>query len=230
MRLNEEIIELLNKENCHLVGFADLHELPSEVRQNFAYGIVIGLSYSKEAMKNNLNGDMQKYYEEWQAINPRLNELALLLERYLVKRGFKAWAKVPKTVIQDQDLRTVLPHKTVATISGLGWIGRCALLVTPQVGSALRLTVVLTNAPLDCGIPVIRSMCLPSCRICVEVCPGKAPLGIAWELGHDRDDFFDAHSCYEAARNRALEKLAIEDTLCGFCMSNCPFTREGLGY
>jgi epoxyqueuosine reductase QueG len=230
MRLNEEIIELLEKENCHIVGFADLHELSSEVRQNFAYGIVFALSYSKEAMKNNMNGDMQKYHEEWKAINQRLNELALMTERYLVKRGFKAWAKIPSTVIEDQDLRTVLPHKTVATIAGLGWIGRCAMLVTPQVGSALRLAVVLTNAPLDCGIPVIRSMCLPNCRVCAEICPEKAPLGIAWEAGLDRDDFFDAHSCREAAHARALEKLSIEGTICGQCMSNCPFTRQGLGY
>ena len=118
----------------------------------------------------------------------------------------------------------------MATLAGIGWIGKCATLVTNEVGSALRLTVVLTDAPLNCSNPVDKSMCDPDCMICINVCPGKAPLGGSWEVGVDRDMFFNAHACRLAARAHAKETLGIDETLCGLCISNCPLTKKGLCY
>ena len=230
MSLNNEIIALLKQEGCSIVGFADLRCLSKEARQNFDYGILIALSYSKEAMQDNKYGLPQRYYEEFTPINKRLPELAVQIANFLIDKGYKALAKTTPTVVQDEDYRTVLPHKTLATLAGVGWIGKCALLVTKKVGSALRLTVVLTNAPLDCGMPVTESICAPDCTICSEICPAKAPLGRLWEVGIDRDSFFNAHACRPAARNHAKVTLGIEETLCGLCISNCPFTKRGLGY
>lgn len=230
MYLNDEIIELLKEEGCSIVGFADLRCLSKEARQNFDRGILIALSYTKEAMWNNKAGLPRLYYEEFTAINRRLPQLATLTAQYLVGKGYKALAKVQSTVVQDEDYRTVLPHKTVATLAGVGWIGKCATLVTREVGSALRLTVVLIDAPLECGTPITKSLCAPGCTACVDACPGKAPLGGLWEVGVDRDAFFNAHACHPAARAHAKAALNIEETLCGLCISNCPFTQRGLGY
>lgn len=227
--MNEEIIGLLNQEGCGIVGFADLRCLSKEVRQNFDTGILIGLSFSKEAMRDNKNGSMRRYYDEWKPMVPRLNELAALTARYLTGKGYKALAQVPSTVVSDGDWRSVLPYKTVATLAGIGWIGKCAMLVTKEAGSALRITVVLTNAPLECGTPITKSFCPPACAVCAGVCPGGAPLGGLWEAGVDRDAFFNAHACRAAARARAKEKLGIEETLCGLCIAHCPFTEQGLG-
>ena len=228
--LNNEIITLLKQEGCDIVGFADLRCLSKEVRQNFDNGILIALPYSKEAMKDNKNGLPQRYYEEFTLINRRLPELATMTTNFLVDKGYKALAKITPTVVQDEDYRTVLPHKTVATLSGIGWIGKCALLVNNESGSALRLTAVLTDASFDCGTPVTKSICPPDCIICADVCPGKALLGGVWEAGVDRDTFFNAHACRPAARTHAKTALGIDETLCGLCISNCPFTKRGLGY
>ena len=149
---------------------------------------------------------------------------------FLTDRGYKALPKTTPTVVQDEDYRTILPHKTVATLSGIGWIGKCALLVTNEVGSALRLTVVLTNALLDCGRPVMKSLCAPDCTICTDICLGKALHGGLWAVGIDRDVFFNAHACRPAARVHAKTALGIDETLCGLCISSCPFTKKGLGY
>ena len=230
MSLNHEIIALLKREGCGIVGFADLRGLSKEARQNFDHGIVIALSYSKEAMRDNKNGSMQRYYDEWKPMVGRLNALVELTADFLIGKGYKALPKAQSMVVSDGDLRTVLPHKTVATLAGIGWIGKCAMLVTNEVGSALRMAVVLTNAPLDCGTPVTKSMCGPGCTACIDACPGKAPLGGMWETGVDRDAFFGARACHAAARARAKASLGINETLCGLCVSSCPFTKRGLGY
>ena len=226
---NNEIINFLNQENCNIVGFADLRYLSKESRQNFDYGILIGLNYTKEAIQENNEGKPRQYYREFTDINKRLSELATLTANYITAKGYKALAKVPTMVVQDEDFRTVLPHKTVATLSGIGWIGKCATIVTNDYGSALRITVVLTNAPLECGKPIKKSLCPPKCMACVDVCPGKAPKGGLWEVGIDRDEFFDAHACARAARARAKKLLDINETVCGLCITNCPFSKKVLG-
>ncbi|MCL1821167.1 MAG: hypothetical protein FWG36_11015, partial [Oscillospiraceae bacterium] len=59
---------------------------------------------------------------------------------------------------------------------------------------------------------------------------GKAPLGGLWEVGVDRDTFFNAHACQSAARARGKEFFGIDETMCGLCVSSCPFTKRELGY
>ena len=228
--MNDEIIALMKEEGCSIVGFADLRCISKEARQNFDYGILIALAYSGEAMRDNKNGLPQKYYSEFDLINKRLPKLTELTAEYLIRRGYKALPKVQSMIVQDENYRTVLPHKTVATLAGIGWIGKCATLVTDEVGSALRLTVVLTDAPFDCGIPVTNSKCAKNCMICVNVCPGKAPIGSLWEVGVDRDKFFNAYACRPAARAHAKKALGVDETICGLCISHCPFTKKGLGY
>ena len=230
MHLNNEIIELMRHDNCNIVSFADLRDISKEARQNFKCGILLGLSYSKEAMQENKNGLPKKYYDEFTHIQKKLPVIAEKTAKYLTDKGYKALAKVPSMVIQDEARRTILPHKTVATLSGIGWIGKCAALVTNEVGSALRIIVVLTDAPLECGEPITKSLCNPNCSVCADVCPGKAPSGQLWDIDVDRDEFFNAHACFSAARSRAKELLNINETICALCISNCPFTRKGLGY
>ena len=45
--------------------------------------------------------------------------------------------------------QTALPHKTIATRAGIGWIGKSALLVTAKYGSAIRLSSILTDTPIE---------------------------------------------------------------------------------
>jgi len=230
MSLHSEIIDLLKQNGCSIVGFADLRCLSKEARQNFDYGILIALSYTKEAMQDNKNGSVQRYYTEFTLENKRLPKLATLTADFLIVKGYKALPKIQSMVVQDKEYCTVLPHKTVATLAGIGWIGKCAMLVTNEVGSALRLIVVLTDAPLECGTPITKSMCDPNCTACMDVCPGNAPLGGLWEYGVNRDSFFDACACRTAARARGRELMGINETLCGLCIASCPFTRKALGY
>ncbi len=230
MGLSDEIRNELFSLGASIVGFADLTDLPKNIRENFDYGIVIGLAYSRKAMQDNMNGDARQYWSEFAPINKRLPQLAIHTANKLIEKEYKALAKAQTMIVQDTDYRTVLPHKTVATLAGVGFIGKCATLVTKEFGSALRIIVVLTNAHLECGVPISKSLCDPECNICVNVCPGKAVKGELWEAGVDRSVFFDAHACRPAARSHAKENLGIEETLCALCISNCPWTRSALNY
>jgi len=230
MSLNDELTALLEAEGRSIVGFADVSCLPEEARLSFGRGILIALPFTREAMLENRDGMPRRYLAEHEPMTQRLQYLKKLAVDFLKARGYKACGDTPASIVDDGTLRSPLPQKTVATLAGVGWIGKNAMLVTEEAGSALRVTVVLTNAPLACGTPVTKSRCAPGCTACADICPGKAPLGGLWEAGVDRESFFDAHACQAAARARAKELLNYKHAMCGLCVSNCPFTKRGLGY
>jgi epoxyqueuosine reductase len=140
--------------------------------------------------------------------------------------GFQAIPKEPTHVgIDPKTHSTILPHKTIATRAGLGWIGKCALLVTEDYGSAIRINTILTDAPLETASPVDHSRC-GDCRLCVDSCPGNAPSGKNWNVNVYRDSYFDAFACASAARECAVTKIGVDDTICGICISVCPRTMK----
>jgi len=230
MAINEFVSNYFSAQDIELFGFADLSAIPPVERGNFPYGIAFGIPYSREGMLENLHGRPQISYDEYCSYNKRMGDIGIELAEELANLGFKASAQPYHSILPNEDLRSVLPHKTVARLAGLGWIGRCALLVNEHYGSAFRLSVVLTNAPLDCACPLTVSRCAEDCAICKDVCPGHAPTGRIWELGLDRSEFFDAAACNKAAHERARALLSLDHSICALCMSSCPFTRRALEY
>ncbi len=160
-------------------------------------------------------------------VNKLLEELGMLCSRFLRERRFRA-KTLPPTVssLDYADLATPLPHKTVATRAGLGWVGKCALLVTREYGSALRITTVLTDADLATNEPIEVPEC-GECNECVEVCPGHAATGKCWEPSLPRDALLDAFACHKTAKNLARQAgIEIGNVICGMCIAACPWTKE----
>ena len=230
MSLSEELRELLRREGCGIVGFADLSRMPVESTRGYTCGVVIALPFTKDAVMENRDGAPQRYYAEHSPMDERFKGLKAIIADFLAASGYDALTETPASIVNDDTLRALLSQKTVATLSGIGWIGKNAMLVTEEAGSAVRLTAVLTNAPLECGTPTMKSKCDPDCTACAEACPGKAPLGRIWEAGIERDAFFDARACQAAARARGRALLGIDRSMCGLCAANCPFTKKALGY
>jgi len=230
MTINDTVRDYLSSQDIEIIGFADLSEVPPLERENFPYGISFGIPYSREGMMENRKGNPQISYDEYNSHNQRMAEAGIGLARELAGLGYTASAKPQYSIMPNSDRRSVLPYKTVARLAGLGWIGRCALLVNEKYGSAFRLSMVLTDAPLACGEPITASHCEKDCTVCHDVCPGHAPSSKLWELNMDRSEFFDAAACDAAARKRAQALLGIDHTICALCMSSCPITRRALGY
>jgi epoxyqueuosine reductase len=226
--LNLTIKETLLDRGASLVGFADLIDIPDEVRHSFRFAVSIGVALDASIIAAINDSPTPEYYEEYRRANALLSNLGKLARHLIEAQGHRAIAKEPTHVgIDPETHSTILPHKTVATKAGLGWIGKCALLVTEKFGSALRVTTVLTDGELNSAVPITVSRC-GDCMICVDSCPGKAPSGKNWKPDLHRDSFFDAFACARAAREKALAGIGVDDTICGICIRVCPWTTRYL--
>src|SRR3972149_6365013 len=145
--LTEELTNFLKSLGASLVGFADLSVIESDARDGFPFGISIAIALDPQIMSDVKTGPTAAYYQEYKRLNNKLDDIAQSTVRWLTDRGYQARAR-PATFAEDKvNLTSRLPHKTVATRAGLGWVGKCALLVTKKFGSALRVTQGLTGCP-----------------------------------------------------------------------------------
>lgn len=227
----EDLSSLLKKEltkkGASIIGFADLSDIPLDKRNEMPYGISIAVALNPHIILGIKNGPTQEYYGEYNKVNEHLDNLVKYAGKILNDYGYKAILKTTtEVVVESNSYSTILPHKTVATRAGMGWIGKCALLVTKEYGSAIRLSSVLTDAPLKVGTPINESQC-GSCCACKLACPGNAPLGENWNVNKHRESFFNAYNCRKAAMEKAA-KVGINSTICGKCIEACPWTRKYL--
>lgn len=221
---SEELRELLIRDGASLVGYADLSQFAAG---DLKHGISIALKLPVEVVDGLEDGPTREYYDTYYAWNDKLNQLAKLAENYIKDKGYYAMAQTTDVVKEYGNYRTPMPHKTVATNAGLGWIGKCALLVTKEYGSAIRITSVLTDAPLSYGVPMKGSLC-GNCMKCTRACPGQAISGANWNVDMDRDLLFDPLKCRKSARELAGKLINKEITLCGKCIQVCPYTNRYL--
>lgn len=162
------------------------------------------------------------YYEEYKKLNTILKEVSFFLEEQIQNHGFTAYSLARNQ--QNEDCRTLLPFKTLATRAGLGWIGKSSLLVTKKYGSAIRLNGVITDMPFSTAKPINHSYC-GTCTECVDRCPAHAITGNNWNLDSDRNDLVDPFAC----KNKVIERgrnLGITVGSCGICIAACPWTRQ----
>jgi len=214
---------------CHgadLVGFGDLTELPPEVRSHMQVGVCVAVKYPAEVIKGIADLPTVEYNDWYKRLNKRLDMLVTLGAEALQMMGYHAIAMTREHVgYGESENNTVLPHKTVATRAGIGWIGKSALLVTKQYGSMIRISSILTDAPLKTAKPVNQSKC-GNCMICANACPAGAISGKSWKPGLYRDEFFDPVECRKTARERSKLGFNGENTICGKCIEVCPYTRK----
>ena len=225
MSLSEELRNYLLSKGATEVGYADITDFTTKKGLN--YGVVFYITYPKEIIKNMKNAPTREYVSELVNINSRLDELGMACEKFLIERGYGAYAQTKKRLGTDfgEFNSFDLPHKTLATRAGLGWIGKSALLTTVKYGSALRMSSVLTDAPLDIGVPVLESKC-GKCMICRDACPGGAISGSNWNYKKNRNEFYDDRKCEKYALIVSQKNLGAPDTVCGKCIYACPHTQK----
>jgi len=209
-----------------LVGFGSLLELPSEMRKGMPVGISVAVKYPPEVIKQIHAHPTLEYLEWYNTLNKKLDMIVIEGAKQLQDLGHQAIPLSRQAMKYSREsFTTFLPHKTVATRAGLGWIGKSALLVTKEYGSAVRFSTILTNAPIETRKPINESLC-GDCTMCVRTCPGEAVLGENWQVGVPREMLFDAGRCFEKARELCETHLDKKATICGKCIEICPHTRN----
>ena len=223
-----DLKELLLQNGADLVGIGDLTQLPGGQRGGFPFGVSVAVKYPREIIRGISELPTPEYKQWYDGLNQRLDTLVALGAEFLEQRGYRAVAKDRAQVGgYGDDCRTLLPHKTVATRAGLGWVGKSALLVTEKYGSMVRLSSILTDAPLTATEPINQSKC-GSCTACRDACPAGAIHGAAWAPGLERDALIDYQRCREMAQSRSMQGFGQRADLCGKCIEACPYTRRYL--
>jgi epoxyqueuosine reductase QueG len=224
--LHRDLEVYLKNRGATFIAAADLNLVPAEKRVNLPRGIVIGQALDPYIIAGLENGPTEAYWNEYKRANADLDVLGRLGSEFIEMRGFTAIAQRASAGWSRETLTTRLPHKTIATLAGVGWIGKCALLIHRKYGSAVRYTTFLTDAPIPVAESVTSSRC-GNCEDCVTACPGQAPKGREWMPGLERQDFFDAFAC-RSAIHRICAERNVEGLVCGICIYVCRFTQKFL--
>ena len=226
-RNSREIEEFLKSKGAEVVGFASLEGIKN-VPEEYPNSILIGIPIEKEALKTIYTDDQSIYVESMKSVAMKLNDIVLEGEDYIMNQmDYNALAMSRDRVAKDfKNLTSKIPHKTTGTRSGLGWIGRCALLISPKYGAALRLSTILTDMPIEVGTPIDDSLC-DDCTDCQDACPVDAINEVKWDSKKERDEYFDAEKCFEFIKSEMQRTHG--KSLCAKCGLACPYTKEYLG-
>jgi epoxyqueuosine reductase len=227
MTLSTELKELLISNGATEIGFAKLEDTDM-IHGNLPNAVSILIKFPSKIINTLLEDYPTKIYiDTLLEINDILDKLVLLGENFLKQQGYQAYGQTKERTIVEEDKRSKIPYKTVATRAGLGWIGKCALLIHPKYGSAVRLASIYTDAPLDIGEPIIQSYC-GDCDECVKFCPGNACTGVDWNINIDRNLIYNQKKCGDKALALSIEKTGVDHYYCGKCIIVCPFTKKYL--
>jgi epoxyqueuosine reductase len=206
-----------------LWGAADLYEFVTprdENGQRFAFALSWAIPLNPQIMSGTKKGPNQPYADEYARVNRQIDELAARLAEEIIGRGFDAQPLAASERTDPINIRGDFPHKTAATRSGLGWIGRHSQLVTRPFGPWVRLGTVFTHMEFPCGPPAERSFCA-RCTRCVEACPAGALKGKSWVPGLEREEMLDVRACDRWKKEHYFQYH--KGHVCGICSAVCPY-------
>ena len=186
---SDALKQYLKKEGATLVGIGDITEALSSDILHLNRGVAIAVNRSLNQETVEMLSKLQRLAEEWLRSRGYLN---LVIPPDSDRRKDKLITKLYK----------LFCHKTAATCSGLGWVGKNGLVINRQYGSKLSWATVLTNAPLDPDEPVRESEC-GDCDLCVTHCPSGAIKGDHWSVSEPRKKIVSYEKCSGAQTRKA---------------------------
>lgn len=210
----KELISELNIHGADFIKTVDISMLSEKENRGYEAAILIGILLSPKFILGLSEEKIALPTEFWEKEH-RTHEFAEWTADFIIAKGYKAFAQsdgnMNRPGLYDAATKTtVLPHKAIALLAGLGWIGKHNLLITPEFGSALCMCTVLTNAPIPTeNRPIIMPKC-GECTVCKDICPTSIIHGTTWEPGMNRDLIVDVYHC----------------ECCLKCLVHCPWTQK----
>ncbi len=197
---------------CEL-GFTPIQGQP-EMR--FAFSIAVKLSDSVLATID--GAPTQTYFQHYRAANALLDQIAFRMANEIERLGYNAFpVAASQSLGGDSRYAGVLPHKTAAVLSGLGFVGKSGLFLTEKYGSKVRLATVVTDMPLVSTRKVIENGC-GECTACMRACPAGAIFGELPKTNGERN--YDPDKCSRYMKEK-FQNIG-RGSVCGVCIKVCP--------
>jgi ferredoxin len=141
-----------------------------------------------------------------------LDVIATTLAAYIRSLGYPARAHV----LCNYQVMCV----PVAIEAGMGQMGRHGVMLTRELGSAVKLATVTTEMPLAHDLPAdigADEFCR-DCKICAEACPsGAISFGEKKVIRGVEKWAINAQACYRVWHETGTD--------CGVCLASCPWTK-----
>lgn len=217
-----ELKEYSQKLETDLFGVADISSvkadfmLARELLEKLDRAVCLGVGLSCATLEEIHTQPTKIYFHHYRTLNAFLDQAALRMVNFIQRKGFSALAIPASQIVDWQAQKAHLSHKKIATLAGLGWIGRNNLLVNKKLGSQLRLVTILTDMPLVADNPS-KDAC-GDCRRCLDSCPAKA-------IKENPADF-DHLGCFEKLKEFQKQRI-VDQYICGVCVNVCfPSSRQ----
>ncbi len=210
--------QYLIKEGISKVGYTAVKVSEFE---SLPYAVSLVRKLPRKAIELLMEDEFRAYWKIFHSEVDELTRIALEAEQLIKDNGHNAFAMTMKRNECDMEkLLSKIPYKTLATSSGLGWIGRSALFVCEEYGSAVALSAILTDMPLEVDSPITDSYC-DDCEECQKACPVDAINPTKWNSRLERNDIIDIDACSQYIIDQFRAGLG-----CSKCLSNCRLTQE----
>ncbi len=184
--------------------------LPKETVARLPFALSLGMRLLPEVLANITTHPNLLYEHHYRQVNFALDRIALEISNKLSELGYNVLPIPTSQIVDWQTQRGHLSHKRIAIASGLGWLGRNNLLVTPKFGSQVRLVTILTDLPLEPGVPLNQTC--DACQRCISICPAKAI--------KEKPEDFDHRACFEKLKEFQRRRF-VNQFICGLCVKVC---------
>ncbi|AEH61194.1 4Fe-4S ferredoxin iron-sulfur binding domain protein [Methanosalsum zhilinae DSM 4017] len=187
---------------------------PQDVMPDLKSVVILGVAVPKGSF-NTLPEGRAEYTNTLLAATATLRIVAYRLARLIESKGYMATISPSEGsefgywYADRRTLKANFSFKYAAYHAGLGNFGMNHLLITEDFGPKVRMTALLTDAPLESGtaeLPFINQEC-KNCMKCIEICPAKA-LTSEGTIHRER--------CAEYMFNE------LGGLRCGLCIKICP--------
>ena len=201
-----------------LIGFCQLDTSPIQEMPSLKYAVSIVIKLSDAVLQTIEDAPSFVYFQHYRTANAMLDNIAFRLTRKIEEAGHLALpVAASQSLGKNNPYRGIVAHKTIAALSGLGFVGKSGLFLTEKYGSKVRFATILTSMPLQSELPIIENGC-GSCTICQKACPAGAIYG---ELPtNDGERNFDAEKCSHYMKEHFQD--IGRGSVCGICIKVCP--------
>ncbi|AKB85266.1 4Fe-4S binding protein [Methanococcoides methylutens] len=225
--LTEALKDMAFELGADFIGIADRSSFekseytgnkPQDVMKDLQSVIILGVSVPRGAFETLPKG-RGEYTNTLMAATATLRIIAFQLAKRIEKEGYMATiapsegSEYGYWYADRETLKGDLSFKYAAYQAGIGNFGMNHLLITKDFGPKVRMTGILTDAPLDteekAELPLVNDAC-SKCLKCIDICPVDALT---------EEGVIHREKCAEYMFNE------LGGLRCGLCIKVCPLNQ-----